>query len=219
MALAESEFLKDYYKKDSARQFVSPNILSTRKETNMTPIRIRPPGQIGKKPIRMGIGPGQPPPGFLQAGTSLPEWILYWALWQVLHEQGDVRASRHGGYYGGQKFSYQVAINGGRHAMGGSVTDFVVNWGGRRVALWLQGDRYHLEGGPEKNAIDMNLMMNNAQYMDVKAIYEINLIADPTGEQACRTTIETLGGRRFANPQQTGEYRPSRLGSLFGGRP
>lgn len=213
-ALAKS-LIKDYYKQDKQRQFHTPNILE-RPERRGTPTRIRPPGALGKKPIRMGIGPGEPPPGFVQPGTSKPEWYLYWALWQILHEEGDVRK---GPFYGGQKFRYQVAINGGRHTMGGSITDFVVIWAGRQVALWLQGDRHHLEAGPERNAIDMDLMMANAQYMDVRPIYEANLILDPTGEQACRTTVETLGGRRFANPARTGEYRPSRLGTLYGGRP
>jgi hypothetical protein len=212
--LAKS-LIKDYYKEDKQRQFHTPNILE-RPKINMTAIRIRPPGQLGKKPIRMGIGPGEPPNGFVLPGTSRPEWILYWALWQVLHEEGDVRQPP---FYGGQKFRYQVAINGGRRSMGGNITDFVVDWAGRSVALWLQGDRQHLEAGPERNAIDLDLMMNNSQYMDVRAIYEINLIADPTGEQACRTTVETLGGRRFANPAKTGQYRPTRLGTLYGGRP
>ena len=211
----DSKLIKDYYKTDDKRQFHTPNLL-VRPGRSGTAIRIRPPGQLGKKPIRMGIGPGEPPVGFVLPGTSRPEWILYWALWQVLHEEGDVRKPP---FFGGQKFSYQVAINGGRHTMGGNITDFVVNWSGRQVALWLQGDRQHLEAGPERNAIDMDLMMGNAQYMDVRAIYEINLIADPTGEQACRTTVETLGGRRFANPARTGQYRPTRLGTLYGGRP
>lgn len=209
--------IKDYYKQDKQRQFHTPHILE-RPEVRGTAIRIRPPGQLGKKPVRMGIGPGNPPAGFISPGTSLPEWYLYWALWQVLHEEGNARDSGPP-FYGGQRFRYQVAINGGRRTMGGNITDFIVDWGPRSVALWLQGDRHHLEGGPERNAIDMDLMMQNAARMDVRAIYEINLISDPTGEQACRTTVETLGGRRFVNPAQSGQYRPTRLGTLYGGRP
>lgn len=213
-----NKLIRDYYKEDKARRFVTPHILERPKAPGLQPIRIRAPGQLGKKALRLGIGPGQPPAGFVLPGTSLPEWYLYWCLWEILHEEGEARDSGPP-FYGGQKFSYQVAINGGRHSMGGNITDFVVNWGGRRVALWLQGDRQHQEAGPERNAIDLDLMFSNAQYMDVRAIYEINLIADPTGEQGCRTTVETLGGRRYSNPARTGEYRPTRLGTLFGGRP
>ena len=61
MILAKS-LIKDYYKSDKQRQFHTPNILE-RPKVNMTAIRIRPPGQLSKKPIRMGIGPGEPPNG------------------------------------------------------------------------------------------------------------------------------------------------------------
>lgn len=210
--------IRDYYKDDKRREYTEPAVVSRMKPRDMTPTRIRPPGKLGGKTERLGIGPGEPPPGFLNAWNSRPEWVLYWGLWVVLHEEGDPRVPRGGGYYGGQKFRYQVAVNGGRHSLGGSIPDFVVLWGSRQVALWLQGDRQHISAGPERNEIDLNLMMRNTQYMDVRAIYEMNLIADPTGEQACRTVVETLGGRRFQNTGRTGEYRPTRLGTLYGGR-
>lgn len=216
-AMAKSA-IASYYKEVTKKRDISPDILVRPKPAGLTPIRIRMPGKLGGRAERLGIGPGEPPPGFLNAWNSRPEWILYWALWMVLHEEGDVRIPRGGGYYGGQKFKYQVPVNGGRHSLGGSVPDFVVMWSGRQVALWLQGDRQHITAGPERNAIDLNLMMRNTQYMDVRAIYEINLISDPTGAQACRTVVETLGGRRYANPGRSGEYRPTRLGTLYGGR-
>lgn len=209
--------IKNYYSEKQLRT-VSQHVLTLPKPEGSAPITIRPPGRLGDKPVRV-VGPGQPPPGFLNPWNSLPEWILYWALWQVLHEEGDAREPRRGGFYGGRRFRYQVSVNGGRHTMGGSVADFEVTWGGTSIFLWLQGDIRHLEAGPERNAIDLALMMANSSYGDVRPIYEKNLIADPTGEQACRTVVETLGGRRFNNPAQEGTYQPTRAGRLFGGRP
>lgn len=179
-------------------------------------LRSRGPSSINKS-ISHTIGPGEPPPGFLTPWNSWPEWVLYWALWKVLHEQGDVRMPFNGHFAGGEHFGYQTVLQGGRSSLGGQIVDFVVYMPGDDIGLYLQGDRYHIEMGSIQHAIDAAKMMAAARYMTIKPIFEGTIIADPTGEQACRTVVETLGGRRAINPITSGTYRPTRMGKLYGG--
>jgi hypothetical protein len=159
-------------------------------------------------------GPGPMPPGFKTPWNSEPEWILYWACWQVLHEKGDPRQPP---FRGGLKFSYQNAIGGGRTSLGGQVIDFVILTPHRKIGLFLQSDRYHIEkGSAMQHALDMSKLLSAARFMKVVAVYEKDLTSDPTGELACRKLVETLGGRQQLNPITSGTYRPTRMGLLFG---
>jgi len=160
------------------------------------------------------VGPGEPPPGFARSWNSKPEWYLYWALWKVLHETGDVRK---GPFYGGEHFGYQAKVNGGR-SLGGQIIDFEIYLPGQDIGLYLQGDRYHIEMGSVQHALDAAKMMAAARYMSIKVIYERDIIGDPTGEQACRTVVETLGGRQKINPITSGTYRPTRMARLYGAK-
>lgn len=191
--------------------------LNTKKRTAAPKVR-RPPIRTNlptnlKHGRRRVVGPGTPPPGFVSATTSGSEWIMYWALWKVLHEDGDPRRPP---FHGGLHFDYQVPLGGGRHNPGGTVVDFVVKLPRRDIGLYLQTDRYHLTAGARQTAFDQQKLLQAARYMKVVPVFESDIIADPTGEQACRTMVGALGGRAQINPKTAGTYRPTRMGRLYG---
>jgi hypothetical protein len=180
------------------------------------PLRTRGPSSIDRR-VTHHIGPGEPPPGFLTPWNSIPEWYAYWALWKVLHEVGDVRNPRNGQFIGGEHFGYQTVLEGGRSSLGGQIVDFVVYLPGNDIGLYLQGDRYHIEAGSVQHAIDAAKMQAAARYLQIRPLYERDLIRDPTGESACRHIVDTLGGRRRINPITSGTYTQSRRNRLYGG--
>lgn len=167
-----------------------------------------------RKQVRV-VGPGEPPAGFLTPWNSRSEWYCYWALWKVLKEEGDVRRPP---FIGGQRFGYQTVVNGGRSSLGGTIVDFVVYLRGQDIGIYIQTDRYHLAADARTKTLDHLRMLAAARYMRVIPIFETDLIADPTGEQACRTVVNALGGRSQINPVTSGTYRPTRMGRLFGTR-
>ena len=160
------------------------------------------------------VGPGHPPAGFLNPWNSDPEWVLYWILWKILHEVGDVRKPP---FIGGEHFGYQSVLDGGRSSLGGQIVDFVVYMPGQDTGLFLTGDRYHVEGGSIQHAIDASRLEAAARYMKVLPVYEQEILPEPTGEAGCRNVVELLGGRRSLNPVTSGSYRATRPKRLFGG--
>jgi hypothetical protein len=142
------------------------------------------------------VGPGEPPPGFLNPWNSRPEWVLYWILWKI---------------------GYQTVVDGGRSSLGGQIVDFVVFMPSADIGMFLTGDRYHLGAGAIQNALDEARLRAAARYMRIIPVYEGEIIQDPTGEAGCRKIVELLGGRRSLNPITSGTFRPSRINSLYKG--
>jgi hypothetical protein len=179
------------------------------------PPRLPTPGPLRTRPPRRGariVGPGDPPLGFNTGHTSVGEWYLYWALSRIFEDPDDPRRPP---YNGGQRWSYQSPIFGGRDELGGLVIDFVVRMPHTRdVAIDLVSGHYHTAGGPERRAIDRARLRAIAQYLEVVQIFEVNLILDSTGQQAVSTLIEALGGRSRIDPDY-GTYQKARAGRLF----
>jgi hypothetical protein len=180
---------------------------------NRTPLRSRGPKSIDRR-VSHYVGPGEPPPGFINPWNSRPEWVLYWILWKILHEVGNVRRPP---FIGGEHFGYQTVVDGGRSSLGGQIVDFVVFMPGADIGMFLTGDRYHLGAGAIQNALDQARLMAAARYMKIIPVYEGEIIQDPTGEAGCRKVVELLVGRRSLNPITSGTFRPSRLNSLYKG--
>ena len=183
---------------------------------SVRPLPIKDPGPFEVKKPKAGFrfaGPGNPPAGFVGGQNSVGEWYVYWALSRIFEDPEEPRVPPYGG---GDRWSYQVPILGGRDELGGAVVDFVVHMPrSKDVAIDLISGHYHTAAGPETLAFDRARKRSIQQFMDVIELYEIDIILDPTGEQAVSTTIEALGGRRRIDPSY-GTYRKARAGRLFG---
>lgn len=176
-----------------------------------TPIYSRGPGNLLNKPKDLVIGPGDPPPGFVTATTSLSEWVWYWASSKVYNDPKDPRQPP---YWGGEKWGYQIAQAGGRSVLFGAVVDFVYYLPGRTVGLRVQTARFHEEAGPEKRLTDAVQRMNLSRWMTVLDVYEQDFLADRTGQAACALLVKTLGGRKNFRPSAIGTYRQVRPASI-----
>jgi len=153
-----------------------------------------------------------PPPGFVGEWNSKSEWFVYLGLWYVLDEAGDPRQPP---FDGGYRFTYQVPIFGGRSILGGQVIDFIVTLrDGSQVGMYLQSDRWHLQGGAEKESSDLGAMLGATALMRVAPILEGDIIRDPSGEACCRTLVGALGGRASIGPTNTGTFIASRAGKM-----
>lgn len=150
------------------------------------------------------VGPGEAPPGFVQATTSRSEWIAYWAMAKVMQSPADPRKPP---YHGGAGWGYQVALDGGRSKKGGSVADFIVWLPSETIGIRLVTERFHVAAGPKKSALDRAQAMRLEKYISVRDLYEQDIIADRTGEAACRKIVELLGGRERLNPALAGTFR------------
>jgi hypothetical protein len=153
-----------------------------------------------------------PPNGFVGEWNSLSEWFVYLGLWFVLGEEGDPMSPP---FDGGYRFTYQVPAFGGRSNLGGQVIDFVVTLrDGQQIGMYVQSDRWHLMGGPEKEAQDLSAQLRATSIMRVAPILETDFLRDPTGEACCRTLVRVLGGRQFIGPTNTGTFITSRAGKM-----
>lgn len=186
-----------------------------RQQKQVRPLDIRRPGPFEVRPPKKGIrfaGPGDPPAGFVNGNNSIGEWYLYWALSRIFEDPEEPRVPP---YNGGERWDYQVPFLGGRDELGGLIADFVIRMpSSKDVAVDLISGHYHTAAGTEKRAIDRARLRAMAQFMEVIEIFEIDLILDPTGEQAVSTTIEALGGRSRIDPSY-GTYRKARAGRQF----
>lgn len=153
-----------------------------------------------------------PPNGFVGEWNSLSEWFVYLGLWYVLNEEGDPFSPP---FDGGYRFTYQVPVFGGRSILGGQVIDFVVTLrDGSQIGLYVQSDRWHLQGGAEKEASDLSAQLRATELLRVAPILETDIIRDPTGEACCRTLVNALGGRSSIGPTNTGTFIASRAGKM-----
>jgi hypothetical protein len=150
-------------------------------------------------------GPGEPPPGFVGPTTSRSEWILYWALAKVFNDPINPRLPP---FHGGEDWSYQTSVEGGRRERGGAVVDFVIYLPGQKIGLRLQTERFHVFAGPGKQSYDAVQERNLSRYMTIKDLYEQDLgLDDRTGRTAVARVVDLLGGRRRIDPVTTQRAR------------
>lgn len=172
--------------------------------------------RLPKVPEIRQVGPGEPPAGFVGPWNSRSEWILYWALSKIFKDPEDPRQPP---FTGGFQWEYQRSEFGGRSRLGGQVVDFVVHMAnGNDVAIDLQTQRYHLYISPERTAYDYQRMLSLARFYEIIPIQEVDLILDPTGEQAVSTVVRALGGRARIGPKSGGTAFKARRGRLYGTR-
>lgn len=162
----------------------------------------------GSTPLVAG-GPGEPPEGFVNAHTSRDEWIYYWAIAKVLGDPSDPRKPP---YVGGREWAYQSAdpIYGGRIS-GGQVMDYVVQWGGKKVGIRLQTERWHVFASAAQQAKDFFLKTHLQGVDQVMDVYSSLGINDPSGETACRQIANALRGIPEGDPIRLGTAQPARL--------
>ena len=156
---------------------------------------------------RRNLGPGEPPPGFIRATTSKSEWWMYWALAKIFNDPAEPRRPP---FYGGQKWGFQLAINGGRQVPGGAVVDFIVYLEGETIGLRLQTPYFHYLTSPLKQFLDEKQAGGLSRYMTVRDVFEVDILEDQSGSGAIRTIVGVLGGRERINPATAGTGRQTR---------
>lgn len=177
------------------------------------------PGNITRKPIKsfgpkylklyalptMGADWCVPWPNFVGAHTSLSEQMIYHALARVT---GDPPEPEKPPYAGGVGWTYQDPLLGGRLNVGGSVCDFLVQYGGNEVCIRLQSERYHVFAEVAKRMDELfEKSHSTATTID---IYEEDFVADCTGEAACRVVADALALRESGDPGYRGTAQPTR---------
>ena len=160
--------------------------------------------KLGVRPARLGIGPGEPPIGFVGAHTSRSEWVIYWAIWTVRDTPGDPRKPPFiGAPDGTWTFQTMDSAVGGR-VPGGSVTDFQVQTPTGWIAIRLDTERWHIFASPNQQAKDLFIKTHLKAVQKVVTIFEQDFIADDTGEAACRLVALAMRGIEMMNPIRAG---------------
>ena len=145
-----------------------------------------------------------PWPGFVGAHTSIPEQMIYNAIAEVTN---DPQHPEQPPYVGGSTWTYQDPLNGGRLTRGGSVCDFVVNYGSEEICIRLQSERYHVTAEMAKRIDELYEKSHGDRTVD---IYEEDFVADCSGRAACAVVANALAGRDAPNPGYLGTAQQTR---------
>lgn len=148
-----------------------------------------------RKRVRRTGGPGDPPPGFVGATTSLSEWLIYWAFARIFNDPEDPRQPNEGGnYYGGKDWNYQEATGAFTRQLGSAVIDFLFYANRQRLAIRVQTQRFHEQAGSEKQGLDiLQVIQLESQGYTVQDIFESDFIKDDNGQAAIVVVKEALG--------------------------
>jgi len=123
--------------------------------------------------IEYGPGPfTRAHPELFGGGTvSAPEGWFFWGLLQIRGPMGP-----EGGW------QYQKAVRPGGAKIGSANVDFVIASRPKDIAVRVQGEYFHLEGGPEKESSDTDqiYMLEDAGY-DVVDVFPSMFMSDPSG--------------------------------------
>lgn len=163
--------------------------------------------KLQKRPRMVGMGPGDPPPGFVTAHTSASEWRYYWALSKVL---GTPKDPRQPPFIGGVDWSYQKAEQGGRHEPGGSVVDFVVHQGGGTLGLRIQTERFHVFADAATQLRDFSQKIHLKAIDVVIDIFDQWSISDRTGEATVKQVRKAIMGIQEEDPIKFGTAQRKR---------
>jgi len=153
---------------------------------------------------RSAIGFGDPPAEFLDPTYhgSGHEWIYYWALSRIFRDPPDPRKPP---YEGGKLWQYQVSVDGTfiRSPLS-SVLDFLVLFGGQKIGLRIQTERYHVFADAARNAQDYYLKFHSAAVDRIMDLHPQYVIADETGQAAIKQVARALSGQEEPNPEYLG---------------
>jgi hypothetical protein len=187
----------------------APRGMGRRKKASaVTDVAVRP---TGRRFLKLGQLPQTrpdwcvPPPEFVGAHTSLPEFMIYAALFMVTGDKGNPRKPP---FTGGLHFTYQDPLLGGRQTRGGQVCDFSVRWGSEDICIRLQSDFWHLQADNAKRADEAFEKTHAA--MRIVDIFEQEFVTDCSLRAACAVVANALAGRESPNPASLGTTQQKR---------
>jgi hypothetical protein len=160
---------------------------------------------LGQHPLIVGVGPGEPPPGFVGAHTSREEWMVYWAIATHKNDPVNPRVPPFTGSRIGDWF-YQAADAGGR-VPGGSVTDYQVRTPTGMIGIRLDTERWHIFAGPNQQLKDLFIKTHVKSLQKVVTIYSQDFLrADPSeqAEALMKVVALALRGIEYNNPIRSG---------------
>lgn len=164
---------------------------------------------LGQKRVHTG-GPGEAPPGFVSATSSLVEWYWYWGSYRVLAPHLDPRQGPWDGIVG--VFAYQVAEDAGDvRSVGSYVSDFVYFLGTGELVVRIDTFYYHVATTPDQIARDLyqKLHGGNEDLLIISA-YDDDILGDPSGRAVCQAVANALAGREPVSPVRGGIATPVR---------
>lgn len=160
---------------------------------------------LDRKPSLAWIGPGDPPPGFLDPKFrgSASEWRYYWAVCKI---QRDPKDCRKGPFTGGRNWSYQVAADASFvRSVGSQVLDFTIDLtSGETIGLRIQTERYHVYAGSLQNAKDKFLRIRSRTVSRIYDLFDQNSIGDPTGKAVIAQVVNAMKGIQEPDPVALG---------------
>lgn len=130
------------------------------------------------------------------ATVSAAEGFVYWALLQLLGKP-EVAG-----------WTYQGKLAGGRHLPGGQMPDFEVWSQTPALIMRVQGERFHLQAGPRKIALDEE-DARAMQQMGFRVIdlFPTQYVNDRTGQAVILIVRDALKGIQRPNPASSGVVR------------
>jgi hypothetical protein len=167
--------------------------------------------RLGQHPIRIGVGPGEPPEGFVGAHTSREEWLVYWAIATHLDDPKDPRVPPFTGSRIG-RWHYQAlegAGMGGR-IPGGSVTDYQVQTPTGWIGIRLDTERWHIFAGPNQQLKDLFIKTHTRSVQKTVTVYSQDFVEDETGAAVMKVVALALRGIEMPNPIRSGLARRTR---------
>lgn len=182
----------------------SPGTRTTGKNLGHEKVSSRPLGprylRLGSKARQYGIGPGEPPEGFVGIWTSRTEWFVYWALCRLTEPGKNPRLPP---FTGGSRFQYQKAENGGRKP-GGSVTDFVVTTPIGFIGIRVETERWHIWTTSDKIMKDTYIREHIASTEKTLRVYDQHFIGDESGQAVIYVMSLALKGVELPSPIRMG---------------
>lgn len=186
------------------RKMRPPGTRTTGKNLGREKVITKPQGRrflkLGSQPLQTGIGPGEPPEGFVGVWTSKTEWYVYWALCRLTEPNKNPRLPP---FSGGTRFSYQKAEKGGRKP-GGSVTDFVVSTPIGYIGIRVETERWHIWTTSDQIMKDAYIREHIASTEKTIRVYDQHFIGDPSGDQVMRIMAMALKGVEMPSPIKMG---------------
>lgn len=161
--------------------------------------------RLNKKPELAWVGPGDPPPGFLDPKFygSASEWRYFWAICKVMKDPTDCRQPP---FTGGRNWKYQVAADAAFvRSVGSQVLDFTVDLpNGETIGLRIQTERYHVFAGSSQRAKDLFLKIRTGAVSKIYDLYDQDSIGDPTGKAVIGQVIRAMKGIQDPDPAALG---------------
>jgi hypothetical protein len=171
--------------------------------------------RLGQHPFRIGVGPGEPPPGFVGVWGSREEWLVYWAIATHKQDPKDPRVppftgSRVGTWVYQSPQSPSVTSQMGGRVPGGSVTDYQVQTPTGWIGIRLDTERWHVFAAPNQQLKDLFIKTHSRAVQKTVTLFSQDFVEDETGEAVMRVTALALRGIEMPNPIRFGTARRTR---------